>query len=353
LNSILFPFQATSSGLDNILILCQILRIDPGLLKERLKEIVAFSELGEQVHNRVSSYSRGMYGRLAAAAALHLRPDILLIDDSFTVGDHGFREKVDARLWRVVEDGAILLYAGHKLSVLQARCDRALCLQRGRLRADGPADHVVQEYSSSALIKMEEQNSEQDDPVRTPQILAMPAVETWVNPTARSKGPKLLSPGEGSQGNLVSFTIENEQGQQPAVFNHPAKMRCVAVIETLKSDVTLDVQIEFRIGKVLAVLARPAEPFRFPSPARHRIVTRLDSSLLPDQLYTAHLKVSFLNEAGAGQEMVLSLYDFLLTGRTFTDQRWRRFAPLWPPRRLAEPFLRPSLHWDNSPVIDD
>ena len=77
LNSVMQPFQPTASGLSNIRILCQILRIDPELLKERVKEIVAFSELGGRVHDRVSSYSKGMYERLAVSAALHLEPDIL------------------------------------------------------------------------------------------------------------------------------------------------------------------------------------------------------------------------------------------------------------------------------------
>jgi ABC-type polysaccharide/polyol phosphate transport system ATPase subunit len=152
LNSILKPFQARASGLSNLRVMCQILRIERKLLDERLREIVAFAELKGRMHDPVSSYSKAMYERLAAAAVLHLEPDILLIDDGFSAGDQGFREKLEAKLLSVIEAGAVLLYAGHKLSALEVWCDRTIWLEGGRMRDDGPAKSVIGSYEKSSRI---------------------------------------------------------------------------------------------------------------------------------------------------------------------------------------------------------
>jgi ABC-type polysaccharide/polyol phosphate transport system ATPase subunit len=146
LNSVVKPFQSSASGLSNLQIMCHILRIDHDLLQERLGEIFEFSGLKGRGHDPVSSYSSGMYERLAAAAALHLDPDIVLIDDAFGVGDRAYREKVDAKLQSVIQNGAMLLHTGHKVAILQKHCQRAVWLDGGRLRADGPADEILKDY---------------------------------------------------------------------------------------------------------------------------------------------------------------------------------------------------------------
>jgi ABC-type polysaccharide/polyol phosphate transport system ATPase subunit len=149
LNSLLKPFQPGESGIENLRIMCKILRIDRAHLDDRLGAIVEFSGLNARAKDDVTSYSRGMYERLSAAAALHLDPDLMLIDDSFAPGDHAYREKIDSKLRAVVESGALLLYAGHKLSILRSQCHRAIWLDRGRLRADGPAEQVIPDYLRS------------------------------------------------------------------------------------------------------------------------------------------------------------------------------------------------------------
>ncbi len=146
LNSILKPFQPSASGIENLKIMCRILRIDRARLDASIGAIVEFSGLETRADDAVTSYSRGMYERLSAAAALHFDPDIVLIDDTFSPGDRAYREKTNEKLNRIIENGALLLYAGHQLSTLQAQCNRALWLERGRVRGDGPAKLVIGEY---------------------------------------------------------------------------------------------------------------------------------------------------------------------------------------------------------------
>ena len=145
LNAILPPYRSTATGLANLRIMCQILRIPRALLNERLDEIIAFSGVGELMQKKVSSYHAGTYERLAASAALHLDPDIVLVDGTLPLGDTGYRDKIQTKLCSLVQNGATLLYAGQGLADLQAQCRRAIWLEDGRVHADGPADDLIRE----------------------------------------------------------------------------------------------------------------------------------------------------------------------------------------------------------------
>jgi ABC-type polysaccharide/polyol phosphate transport system ATPase subunit len=349
LNGVLRPFQLTASGLGNIRILCQILRIDAELLKERLKEIIAFSELGGRVNDRVSSYSKGMYERLAAAAALHLEPDILLIDDAFGVGDRQFRDKADLKLRAVVESGAILLYAGHKLPAMQAHFDRAIWLEAGRMRADGPAQEILGEYArlpaTQAALALEHAGDWKATASATVRDGA--DFEEWATPAVQSKGPQIIKPGEGRLGNLLSLTLKEANGQRAAVFEHPSDIACLAVIETLDRNVSFDAQLELWAGTALAAVARPQAPFRALAAGQHRITVHLDTDQLPDQLYVVRLKIAFLDADGQEKGIAVDTCDILVKGRAINDLRRRRFEPRWPPNQISQPFLTLDLDWQD------
>jgi ABC-2 type transport system ATP-binding protein len=354
LNGVLRPFQLTASGLGNIRILCQILRIDAELLEERLTEIIAFSELGGRVNDRVSSYSKGMYERLAAAAALHLEPDILLIDDGFGVGDRQFRDKSDLRLRAVVESGAVLLYAGHKFPAIQAHFDRAIWLEKGHMRADGPAEEVLGEYArlpaTQAALALEQARDWNATAGATLRDGA--DFEEWATPAVQLKGPQIIKPGEGRLGNLLGITLKEAGGQRAAVFDHPSDIACLAVVEILDADVSFDAQLELWAGTALAAVARPQTPFRGLSAGKHRITVHLDTDQLPDQLYVARLKIAFLDAEGQGQEMAVDTCDILVKGRAISDVRRRRFEPQWPPKQMSQPFLTLDLDWQDQVLPD-
>jgi ABC-type polysaccharide/polyol phosphate transport system ATPase subunit len=115
-------------------------------LRTNTPDIAAFSELGDFLSIPMRFYSSGMLVRLAFSAATTIEPEILLIDEVLGAGDMAFQKKAQQRMHKMMEKARILVVVSHDMSVLPRLCDRALWLEKGRLRADGPVDEVIEAY---------------------------------------------------------------------------------------------------------------------------------------------------------------------------------------------------------------
>jgi lipopolysaccharide transport system ATP-binding protein len=111
-----------------------------------MDEIIAFSELDEFIDSPVRTYSSGMQLRLAFAVAVHVRPEVLLVDEVLAVGDLGFQRKCLERIDELRAQGAAILYVTHDLVQAQQICSRIVWLNKGRVAAWGPAEEVVDAY---------------------------------------------------------------------------------------------------------------------------------------------------------------------------------------------------------------
>src|SRR5690606_41194972 len=94
----------------------------------------------------VKTYSSGMFSRLAFSVSMHLEPDVLLLDEVLAVGDKGFRDKSMASMQEVLARSGTIVFVSHSLQSVSEFCDRALWLERGRVKMVGPADEVVDAY---------------------------------------------------------------------------------------------------------------------------------------------------------------------------------------------------------------
>ena len=111
-----------------------------------LEEIERRSALGPAFDRPVSSYSEGMRARLGFAAAEQTHPQILLLDEVHEALDHEFRQVVEERARAILAEGGIVVAVGHDLGVLERLCGRAVLLEGGRVRADGPFAEVTAAY---------------------------------------------------------------------------------------------------------------------------------------------------------------------------------------------------------------
>lgn len=138
------------SGRENIVINGVI----SGLLKSeiltRMEEIIAFAELEDHIDQPVRTYSSGMKLRLGFAIAVHVDPQILLIDEVLAVGDLAFQEKCLARIGAFRAAGCAIVLISHDMGQVRQFCDRVLWLDRGTLRAEGDPDRVVAAYERAA-----------------------------------------------------------------------------------------------------------------------------------------------------------------------------------------------------------
>lgn len=139
-------FHPEISGRENIAISALLLGMSKKEIAARFDTIVRFAEIEEFLDAPVKTYSSGMAVRLGFAIAAHSDPDVLLVDEVLAVGDEAFAHKCLEKFSEFERAGKTLLFVSHDLSLVSARCRRAIWLDRGRLAADGPAAETVALY---------------------------------------------------------------------------------------------------------------------------------------------------------------------------------------------------------------
>jgi lipopolysaccharide transport system ATP-binding protein len=140
-------FHPDLTGRENVFLNGAILGMRKAEVRQRLDEIVEFAGVSAFLDTPVKRYSSGMYVRLAFAVAAHLDPEILIIDEVLAVGDAEFQKKcVDKMKSASAGQGKTILFVSHNLAFVQALCPRAILLEQGRLKADGPTADVIQHY---------------------------------------------------------------------------------------------------------------------------------------------------------------------------------------------------------------
>ena len=118
-------------------------------VEAHVEEVIAFSELAEFIDRPVRTYSSGMKGRLAFSMGAFIEPDILIIDETLSVGDAFFSVKASKRMKEMTAQGRIVIVVSHALGIIDDICDRCLWLDQGRLVMDGPAREVTKAYEKA------------------------------------------------------------------------------------------------------------------------------------------------------------------------------------------------------------
>ena len=139
-------FHPDFTGRENIFLNASILGLTRKEIKERLGDIIAFSELGSFIDNPVRNYSSGMYMRLGFAVAVHVDPEILLVDEVLAVGDLAFQEKCLAKIRELQKRGTTIVFVTHSPKQVQDLCDAAVWLDQGEVRMMGSAKEVTEAY---------------------------------------------------------------------------------------------------------------------------------------------------------------------------------------------------------------
>lgn len=135
-----------ASGSENLFIRGRLLGLTRKEIFKKHDDIVAFSELGEYMHMPVRTYSSGMLLRLAFSVSTAVNPEILLMDEWLSVGDADFRGKAEARLSGLVAKTRILVIASHSRELIEQVCNRAIWVEHGAVKMDGPVQSVCDAY---------------------------------------------------------------------------------------------------------------------------------------------------------------------------------------------------------------
>lgn len=142
-------FSPDLSGRENIFLNASLHGLARAPIESRFEEIVAFAELERFIDTPVRNYSSGMYMRLGFAVAVHLDPEIILIDEAFAVGDESFQRKCLRKLRDFQKQGVTIILVSHDLNLIEQFSSRACLLESGRLVTTGPPVDVISHYHAT------------------------------------------------------------------------------------------------------------------------------------------------------------------------------------------------------------
>jgi lipopolysaccharide transport system ATP-binding protein len=139
-------FNPEFTGRENVRLYAGVLGLDSAAIERKLPEIIAFADIGHFIDEPVKHYSSGMFVRLAFSVAIHVDPEILVVDEALSVGDEAFQRKCFSRIEEIKRMGATILFVSHSAPAILQLCDRAMVLHQGRRIYFGKPNSAVAIY---------------------------------------------------------------------------------------------------------------------------------------------------------------------------------------------------------------
>jgi ABC-type polysaccharide/polyol phosphate transport system ATPase subunit len=139
-------FHLELTGVENVMLNSALLGLSRAETGQKFKSIVDFAGVGDFIEQPLRTYSTGMVMRLAFSVAVHVDPDILVIDEVLAVGDQQFQAKCFERILEFKTAGKTLLFVSHVPTMVEQLCDRCLWLEHGKVISLGPTSEVLTAY---------------------------------------------------------------------------------------------------------------------------------------------------------------------------------------------------------------
>ena len=161
-------FNPEFTGRDNVILNGAIMGFSRKEMLRKLPEIEAFADIGEFFDQPVKTYSSGMFVRVAFAAAIHVDPDILVVDEALAVGDARFQRKCLLQIEKIRTSGAAVIFVSHSLETITSLCSRAIILENGVILADGEPKIIAEKYLA---ILFSELKGEPSSDITNPRVV--------------------------------------------------------------------------------------------------------------------------------------------------------------------------------------
>ena len=227
-------FHPEISGRENIFINGIMLGLSKREIQYRFDEIVEFAELQDFIDAPVKTYSSGMYMRLGFAVAIHVDPEVLLIDEVLAVGDQGFTLKCLDKFSEFRRRNKTILLVTHSLDLVEKFCDQALWLDKGQTKAEGEPKRVVASYiidvEKTEELELSKAESARLAATASAATAAAPAEQLPANPVESGEAPAdMFKATEGRWGTreleITSVTLIGEDDRSGHVFQYGDRVR--------------------------------------------------------------------------------------------------------------------------------
>lgn len=146
-------FNKNLSGRENIILGGLAAGLSRAEVEERAVDVAEWTELGDFIDMPMHTYSSGMSARLGFSVAVHMKPDILMIDEALSTGDAHFREKANAKMAELREGARAMFLVSHGLNSIKEMCTEAIWLDHGMLMMQGEPEEVVESYIKFTKVK--------------------------------------------------------------------------------------------------------------------------------------------------------------------------------------------------------
>jgi ABC-type polysaccharide/polyol phosphate transport system ATPase subunit len=236
-------FHPEISGRENVFINGIMLGLSKREIQHRFDEIVDFAELQDFIDAPVKTYSSGMYMRLGFAVAIHVDPDVLLVDEVLAVGDEAFTHKCLDKFGDFRRRGKTILLVTHSLGLVERFCDEAVWLDGGCVKTTGDPRRVVGAYITAVEKGEERQLAEAAARAKeTADAASAPSSAVPQHPVETAEAPEdMFRASEGRWGSreveITEVAFVGEDGQRGHVFHSGERM---AVEFTVRAERPVD-----------------------------------------------------------------------------------------------------------------
>jgi lipopolysaccharide transport system ATP-binding protein len=155
-------FNPEFSGRENVYLNGEIMGLSRAEIDKAMPSIEAFADIGEFIERPVKEYSSGMYVRLAFSTAIHVDPDILIVDEALAVGDAVFANRCVRKFEELRQRKVTVLFVSHDLGLVKQLSDRAILLLHGRIAAHGSPNDVINRYIGLVLERQQAQAKKEE-----------------------------------------------------------------------------------------------------------------------------------------------------------------------------------------------
>lgn len=245
-------FNPTFTGRENVFMSGAVMGISREEMAEKFDAIAEFAGIGDFIDQPVSLYSSGMYVRLAFSTAIHVDPDILIVDEALAVGDAVFQHRCMRRIRQLQESGVTIFFVSHDTSAVKSLCTRALLIEQGQLIEEGSPETVANHYLakvSSAEASGQNYQAEEllgAEPANDGQVNNTDTF--WVDPSFDERA-QIFRHGTG-EARIRSLQILDRQGTPQTVlpFGEEATLRVSIEYLAPQASSILGVVIRDRTG---------------------------------------------------------------------------------------------------------
>ena len=282
-------FNPEFSGRDNVYLNGAILGLSRKEMDRKFSDIEKFAEIGDFINQPVKTYSSGMAVRLAFAVAIHVDPEILLVDEALAVGDIYFRQRCMRKVHELRGQGITIIFVSHAVSDVKAIGDRVMWLDRGRIRDLGSVDHVTSKYLHAMVEKdsrylTDKVHDDHTRPPNSPRVTAPEIVEGIPHIDLRH--------GDG-RAEVIGIAILDAQGT-PVAHLEPLSSIIVRISVRALGDISLPIvgfMLRNHMGLDFAGFNTAREDFELP-PMRSGDIYTVDFHVELPELYPSAFSFS-------------------------------------------------------------